>query len=119
MLQCLFWVFPFTWRMTSACFGREKTAITLPPVPFRLWSLGTRFRFTFKEVTFQFAYSQTFFNYDLFFLTFNFSLASSVLNGSHVYSLFRSQVGLDPFPLVSVFFCVAFHNVQCISTFKG
>lgn len=60
MLQYLFWVFPLTWRMTLLYFNKENIAIIFPPVPFSLWSLGIRFRFTFKEVTFQFAYNQTF-----------------------------------------------------------
>lgn len=60
MLQYLFWVFSLTWRRTLVYFNKENIAIIFPPVSFYLWSLGIRFRFTFKEVTFQFADNQTF-----------------------------------------------------------
>lgn len=96
----------FKWRVTLVYFNKENIAIIFPPVPFSLWSLGIRVRFTFKEVTFQFAYLST------DFFPSNFSLASFILNGSHVYSLFMSWVGLDWifYPLC---FCFVLLFIMC------
>lgn len=94
-------------------FSKENIAIIFPPVPFSLWSLGRKFRFTFKEVTFQFTYNQLIFFFVLcFFFFFHFSFASSILNVVVMFILCSGvRLGCAFFPVF--LFCFVLLFIMC------